>query len=87
VNSHPIARAFGPAVFLALAFLTLGFSFGPAHGQEPASVTATPRIERFDLDPPARLVPGVYEGAYTIRTGDRIDVAVARSKDVTTRGK
>jgi len=71
-------------------------------------MTAAPRIERFDLDPPARLVPGealifrltgtsrgnasvsidgvnrkialrevmarVYEGAYTIRTGDRIDV-------------
>lgn len=71
-------------------------------------MTAAPRIERFDLDPPTRLLPGealifrltgssrgdasvsiqgvkekvalrevmagVYEGAYTIRNSDRIDV-------------
>ena len=82
--------------------------FFPAQGQGPASATAAPRIERFDLDPPARLVAGealifritgspscdagvsidgvdrmvplrevmsgIYEGAYTIQTGDRIDV-------------
>ena len=74
MNPHPIAKVFAPLVFLSLALLTLGFSFGPAHGQGPASATAAPRIERFDLDPPTRLVPGVYETAYTIRTGDRIEV-------------
>ena len=108
MNSHPIAKVFAPTVFLALVLLSLGFSFGPAQAQGPASPTAAPRIERFDLDPPERLAPGealifrlsgsargnasvtivgvkgkivlaevmagIYEGAYTIRKGDRIDV-------------
>jgi hypothetical protein len=108
VNAHPIARVFAPAVFLSLVLLSLAFSFGPAQAQPPASQTVAPRIDRFDLDPPSRLVPGealifrlsgsprcsasvtidgvsdeialnevmtgVYEGAYTIRKGDRIDV-------------
>ena len=108
ITPHPFARVFAPAVFLSLALLSLGFSFGPAQAQGPASPIAAPRIERFDLDPPSRLVPGealifrlsgssrgnasvtidgvnrkialrevmpgIYEGAYTIRTGDRIDI-------------
>lgn len=108
MNPHPVAKIFGPAVFLSLALLTLGFSFGPAHAEQPASVSAAPRIERFDLDPPQSLAPGealifritgsprstasvsiagvkqkvalreviagVYEGAYTVRKDDRIDV-------------
>jgi hypothetical protein len=78
-----------------------------AKAQAP-TITAAPSIERFDLDPPDRLVPGealifrltgspranasvtidglnrkialrevmpgIYEGAYTIKAGDRIDV-------------
>jgi hypothetical protein len=39
-NSHPFAKVFAPIVFLSLALLTLGFSFGPAEAQPPASVTA-----------------------------------------------
>ena len=108
MNSHPIARVFAPAVFLSLVLLSLGFSFGSAQAQGPASPIAAPRIERFDLDPPDRLVPGealifrlsgsargkasvridgvgeklalkevmagIYEGAYTIKNGDRIDL-------------
>jgi hypothetical protein len=108
MNPHPFAKAFAPAVFISLALLSLGFSFGSAQAQGPASPIAAPIIERFDLDPPGRLVPGealifrlsgsphgnasvgidgvnrkialhevmtgIYEGAYTIRTGDRIDV-------------
>jgi hypothetical protein len=107
VNTHPIARVFAPAVFLSLVLLSLAFSFGSAQAQGPASPIAAPRIDRFDLDPPNRLVPGealifrlsgsprgsasvmiegasgkialnevmtgIYEGAYTIRNGDRID--------------
>jgi hypothetical protein len=108
MNPHPFARVFAPAVFISLVLLSLGFSFGPAQAQGPASPIAAPRIERFDLDPPDRLVPvealifrlsgsargkasvridgageklalkevmeGVYEGAYTIKNGDRIDI-------------
>jgi len=108
VNTHPFARVFAPAVFLSLVLLSVAFSFGPAQAQGPASQLAAPRIERFDLDPPGRLVPGealifrltgssrcnasvtidgvngkvalrevmagIYEGTYTIRAGDRIDV-------------
>ena len=58
MNSRPIARVFAPAVFLSLVLLSLGFSFGSAQAQGPASPIAAPRIERFDLDPPDRLVPG-----------------------------
>jgi hypothetical protein len=80
--------------------------FFPAQAQGPAA--AAPAIERFDLDPPQRLVPGealifrltgspranasvsiegvnrkvalrevmpgIYEGVYTIRKGDQISV-------------
>ena len=108
MNPHPIARAFAPAVFLSLVLLSLGFSFGSAQAQGPASPIAAPKIERFDLDPPDRLVPGealifrlsgsargkasvridgvgeklalkevmagIYEGAYTIKNGDRIHI-------------
>ena len=108
MNTHPFARVFGPAVFLSLALLSLAVSFGSAQAQGPASPVAAPRIERFDLDPPNRLVPGealifrltgsprgnasvmidgastkialrevmmgIYEGSYTIRNGDRIEV-------------
>jgi hypothetical protein len=108
VNSHPIAKVFAPAVFLSLILLSLAFSFGPAQAQQPASPIAAPRIDRFDVDPPNRLVPGealifrlsgssggkasvgidglrarivlsevmtgIYEGAYTIRNGERIEV-------------
>ena len=108
MNSHPFARVFAPAVFLSLALLALAFSFGPAQAQGSASPIAAPRIDRFDLDPPERLVPGealifrlsgtargnasvridgvnrrialrevmagIYEGAHTIRNGDRIDL-------------
>ena len=107
MNSHPFAKIFAPVVFLSLALHSAGFSFGPAHAQGPASPIAAPGIERFDLDPPSRLVPGeamifritgtsngiasvridgvngkvalhevmpgIYEGAYTLRRGDRID--------------
>lgn len=79
-----------------------------ARAQGPAAASAAPRIERFDLDPPTRLVPGealifritgtprsnasvsivgvkntialreampgIYEGAYTIKSNDKIDV-------------
>ncbi len=106
MNSHPIAKVFGPAVFFSLALLTLGFSVGSAQAQSHAEAITTPKIERFDLDPPARLVPGealifrltgssranasvsiegvnrkvalhevmpgIYEGAYTIKKDDRI---------------
>ena len=108
MNPHPIAKVFAPTVFLTLALLSLAISFGNAQAQAPASPIAAPRIERFDLDPPTRLVPGealifrltgstrcnasvsidgvngkialrevmagIYEGAYTIKDGDRIDV-------------
>ena len=80
--------------------------FFPAQAQGPAA--AAPTIERFDLDPPERLVPGealifrltgspranasvsieglnrkialrevmpgIYEGAYTLRQGDQVSV-------------
>ena len=105
---HPVAKLFAPAVFLSLALLTLAMSFGPAQAEQLSSATAAPRIERFDLDPPQRLVPGealifrltgtprsnasvsiqgvekkvalrevmagIYEGAYTIKNRDRIDI-------------
>ena len=108
MNPHPLAKVFAPAVFLSLVLLSLAFSFGPVQAQSPASPNAAPTIERFDLDPPARLVPGealifrltgsssgsasvsiagakdkvalhevmegIYEGAYTIRNADRINV-------------
>ena len=82
--------------------------FFPATAKAQGPATAAPAIERFDLDPPERLVPGealifritgtsranasvsiegvnrkvalrevmpgIYEGAYTIKAGDRIDV-------------
>ena len=94
--------------FAAVLFLPPIFFPASAHAQGPASVTAVPAIERFDLDPPTRLAPGealifritgtprasasvaidgvnrkialrevmegIYEGAYTLRTGDRVDV-------------
>jgi len=41
MNSHPFAKVFGPVIFLSLALLTLGFSFGPAEAQPPESVTAS----------------------------------------------
>jgi hypothetical protein len=41
MNSHPIAKIFGPVVFLSLALLALGFSFGPAEAQGPESPTTT----------------------------------------------
>jgi hypothetical protein len=49
VNSHPhpIAKVFAPLVFLSLALLTLGFSFGPAQAELPESantaIVATPQ--------------------------------------------
>jgi len=39
---HPIAKVFAPLVFLSLALLTLGFSFGPAGAEESASPGAAP---------------------------------------------
>jgi len=39
-NPHPFAKVFGPVVFLSLALLTLGFSFGPAEAETTA--TAAP---------------------------------------------
>ena len=32
---HPIAKIFAPMVFLTLALLTVGFSFGQAEAQGP----------------------------------------------------
>lgn len=89
-------------------FLPLILPSGSAWAQQPASPIVAPRIDRFDLDPPNRLVPGealifrlsgsprgnasvridgvsgkialnevmtgIYEGVYTIRNGDRIEV-------------
>lgn len=108
MNPHPVAKFFAPVVFASLALLSVGFSFSPAQAEQPAAVSAAPRIERFDLDAPERLVPGealifritgtprsaasvsiagvkdkivlrevmagIYEGAYTIRKDDRMDV-------------
>ena len=34
---HPLAKIFAPVVFLSLALLSLGFSFGPAEAQAPAA--------------------------------------------------
>jgi hypothetical protein len=107
-HPHPIAKVFAPTIFFALVLLSLGFSFGSAQAQGPASPMAAPRIENFELDPPERLAPGealifrlsgsprgdasvtidgvssriplfeimtgIYEGAYTITDGDRIDL-------------
>ena len=98
-----IARAFLIAVFISLMNPS---SFALA--QPPAAMAAAPRIERFDLDPPTRLMPGealifritgssrcnasvsivgvknkialrevmagIYEGAYTIKNDDRMDI-------------
>jgi hypothetical protein len=39
-------------------FLPLIFPSGAARAQQPAAPIAAPSIERFDIDPPSRLVPG-----------------------------
>lgn len=39
-------------------FLPLMLPYGSARAQQPASPVAAPAIDRFDLDPPNRLVPG-----------------------------
>jgi len=82
--------------------------FFPAQAKAQGPAAAAPTIERFDLDPPERLVPGealifrltgspranasvsieglnrkialrevmpgIYEGAYTLRQGDQVSV-------------
>lgn len=82
--------------------------FFPAQAKAQGPAAAAPAIERFDLDPPGRLVPGealifrltgspranasvsiegvhrkialrevmpgIYEGAYTLRQGDQVSV-------------
>jgi len=40
MNPHPIAKVFAPAVFLLLALLSVGMSFGSADA--PASPDAAP---------------------------------------------
>jgi hypothetical protein len=97
-------------VIAAALFLPpLVLPIATAKAQSTATVTAAPRIERFDLDPPERLMPGealifritgtpranasvsieglnhkvalrevmpgIYEGAYTIKAGDQINVS------------
>lgn len=96
-------------VIAAWLFLPpLVFSSNSIRAQAPAAEIVAPKIERFDLDPPQRLVSGealifritgtprssasvsiagvenkvalrevmagVYEGAYTVKNSDRIDV-------------
>lgn len=103
MNSRLIARA-----FLIAAFISPINPSSFALAQSPAAIPAAPRIDRFDLDPPTRLMPGealifrltgssrcnasvsiqgvkdkvalrevmagIYEGAYTIKNDDRIDI-------------
>lgn len=99
-------------VIAAALFLPpLVLPIATAKAQSAATVTAAPRIERFDLDPPDRLMPGealifritgtpradasvsiegvdrkvalrevmpgIYEGVYTIKAGDRVGVSSA----------
>ena len=83
MNTHPIAKVFEPAVFISLALLTLGFSFGPAHAEQPASISAAPRIERFDLDPPQQLVTGealIFRIAGTPRSIASVSIAGVKNK-------
>jgi hypothetical protein len=42
MKPNPIAKMFAPVVFLLLALLTLGFSFGPSEAQAPVSPAAAP---------------------------------------------
>ena len=92
----------------AVLFLPPIFFPATARAQAPATQIASPNIQRFDLDPPERLVSGealifritgtprgqasvsiagvkqkiklrevmtgIYEGAYTIKRDDRIDI-------------
>ena len=105
MNFYQIIR-----IALAMVFVPFVDPFSLARAADPlvAKLGSAPRIERFDLDPPARLVAGealifritgsprshagvsiegvdhvvplrevmngIYEGAYTIRANDRIDV-------------
>ena len=103
MNLYQIAR-----IGVTMVFVPFVDPSSLARAEAPVTKIASPRIERFDLDPPARLVPGealifritgsprcqagvsidgvdrtvplrevmngIYEGAYTIRAGDQIDV-------------
>jgi hypothetical protein len=51
-------RKFAAWIFTMAVFLPLAFPSGSARAQQPAAPVAAPRIERFDIDPPTRLVPG-----------------------------
>jgi hypothetical protein len=42
VNPHPIAKLFAPVIFLSLALLTMGFSFGPEPSPGPETPVAAP---------------------------------------------
>lgn len=57
VNMCEIARVLAIAVFLPLV-LPMIFSSGSAWSQQPAAPAVSPRIDRFDLDPPKRLMAG-----------------------------